>query len=66
MSLETAIAAAIEGAAETHTTIAWLHIAADALACAQMDPLLSAEMGEKLLRAEVVARMAVVELKEGL
>lgn len=66
MDASNIMAAAIESAAETQVTLTWLHIAADALASAQMDPLLSAAMGEKLLRAELTARLAVLELTEGL
>ncbi len=66
MNVADVMAKAVEAAAETQTTVAWLHIAADALACAQMDPLLGREMGEKLLRAEVTARLAVLVLEEGL
>lgn len=66
MDAATVMAAAEAAAAETQTTVTWLYIAADALACAQMDPLLPAEMGERLLRAEVTARLAVLVLKEGL
>ncbi|MTV64590.1 hypothetical protein, partial [Streptococcus pneumoniae] len=65
MSLSDLMAQAEEAAAETATTVAWLNIAADALASAQMDPMLPSDMGEQLLRAEVSARLAVYVLKEG-
>jgi hypothetical protein len=66
MDAATVMAKAVEAAAETQTTIAWLHIAADALASAQMDPMLPAEWGEQLLRAELISRTAVMVLREGL
>ena len=60
------MAQAVEAAAETHTTVAWLNIAADALANAQRDPTMSERVRDTIARTESNVLLVLYAMRGGL